>query len=130
MDGYLKMMAALLLHQSESGLWRQLVDKPESWLETSGSGMFAYAIVTGVKRGWLDESTYGSVGRKAWLALVDQMDGNGNLRNVCIGTNKGAKMVGEELEKQYVFYMARPRITGDYHGQAPLLWTAAALLEN
>lgn len=130
MAGYKKMMAALLKNQAPSGLWRQLVDKPESWEETSGSAMFAYAMVTGVKRGWLDEETYGPAARKAWLALVDQIDDAGNLQQVCVGTNKGAKEVGSDLEKQYQFYLDRPRIAGDYHGQAPLLWTAAALLEK
>ncbi len=130
MAGYQKMMAALLKHQNPSGLWRQLVDKPGTWEETSGSGMFAYAIVTGVKRGWLDEQTYGPVGRKAWLALVDNLDDKGNLTNVCVGTNKAAKEVGADLNAQYAFYLARERVAGDYHGQAALLWTAAALLEK
>jgi rhamnogalacturonyl hydrolase YesR len=128
--GYKKMMAALLLHQSESGLWRQLVDKPDAWVETSGTGMFTYAMVTGVKRGWLDEETYGPVARKAWLALVDQLDEEGNMQNVCVGTNKAFKEAGSNLDAQYEFYLARPRYTGDYHGQAPVLWTAAALLED
>lgn len=130
MDGYKKMMAALLKHQAPSGLWRQLVDKPETWEETSGSGMYAYAMVTGVRRGWLDEKTYGAAARKAWLALVEQIDEGGNLQQVCVGTNKAEKEVGTDLEKQYQFYLSRPRVSGDYHGQAPLLWTAAALLEK
>ena len=129
MQGYQSMMATLLKYQSEAGLWRQLVDKPESWGETSSTGMFAYAIVTGIKRGWLDEKTYGPVARKAWLALVDNLDENYNLKNVCVGTNKAAKMVGKDLKKQHQYYLDRPRTTGDYHGQAALLWTAAALLE-
>jgi rhamnogalacturonyl hydrolase YesR len=124
------MMMPLLKHQNPSGLWRQLVDKPDAWEETSGSGMFAYAIVTGVKRGWLDEQTYGPVGRKAWLALVHSLDEKGNLTNVCVGTNKAAKEVGTDLDAQYAFYLARERVAGDYHGQAALLWTAAALLEK
>jgi len=130
MGGYKKMMAALLKHQAPSGLWRQLVDKPETWDETSGSAMFAYAMVTGVRRGWLAQEVYGPAARKAWLALVAQIDQDGNLREVCVGTNKGAKEVGTDLAKQYQFYLNRPRVAGDYHGQAPLLWTAAALLEK
>lgn len=130
MGGYQKMMAALLKNQAPSGLWRQLVDKPETWEETSGSGMFAYAMVTGVRRGWLDPETYGPAARKAWLALVDQIDNGGNLQQVCVGTNKAAKEVGPDLEQQYQFYLNRARVAGDYHGQAPLLWTAAALLEK
>lgn len=129
MEGYRKMMAALLEHQAESGLWRQLVDKPEAWEEASGSGMFTYAMVTGVKRGWLAEKRYGPAARNAWLALVDNLDEQYNMKDVCLGTNKAARMVGKDLDKQYKYYLARPRRTGDYHGQAALLWTAAALLE-
>jgi unsaturated rhamnogalacturonyl hydrolase len=117
--GYRKMMKALLENQDESGLWRQLIDKPESWTETSGSAMFAFAMVTGVKNGWLDAATYGPAARKAWLALVAKLDENANLHDVCVGTNKG-------FDQPY--YLDRPRVTGDLHGQAPILWTAAALL--
>jgi unsaturated rhamnogalacturonyl hydrolase len=117
--GYRKMMKGLLGYQSEGGLWRQLIDKPESWPETSGSAMFAFGMVTGVKNGWLDGETYGPAARKAWLALVAQLDENANLREVCIGTNKG-------FDEPY--YNNRPRTAGDLHGQAPMLWTAAALL--
>ena len=117
--GYRKMMAALLAAQDQNGLWHQLVDKPDSWPETSGSAMFAFAFVTGVKNGWLDEKTYGPAARQAWLALVGYLDAGGNLREVCVGTNKG------DSEK---FYNDRPRAVGDLHGQAPMLWTASALL--
>ena len=128
MAGYKTMMASLLKYQSESGLWRQLLDKPESWLETSATGMFAYAMVTGVKRGWLDEKTYGPAARKAWLALVAELDADNNVKEVCVGTNKGFQEVGADLEKQLAFYLARARKSGDLHGQSPILWTAAALL--
>jgi len=117
--GYRKMMAALLATQDEAGLWHQLIDKPDSWPETSGSAMFTFAFVNGVKHGWLEEQTYGPAARKAWLALVGYLDPDGNLREVCVGTNKG------DSEK---YYNDRPRAVGDLHGQAPMLWTASALL--
>jgi rhamnogalacturonyl hydrolase YesR len=119
MEGYRKMMASLLKFQGEDGLWRQLIDHPESWAETSGTGMFTFAMVTGVKQGWLDARTYGPAARKAWLALVAKLDQLGNIPDVCAGTNKGDTV-------QY--YLDRPRNLGDLHGQAPILWTAAALM--
>lgn len=121
MNSFQKMMASLLKYQAESGLWRQLVDVPESWEETSGTGMFAFAMVTGVKKGWLDEKTYGPAARKAWLALVKKLDDKGNVSDVCIGTNKGFSV-------QY--YLDRQRLVGDLHGQAAFVWTAMALLEK
>ena len=126
--GYRAMMQALLRAQAPEGLWRQLVDKPDSWLETSGSGMFTFAMATGVKEGWLDAARYGPPARRAWLALVGRLDAQGNMRDVCVGTNKALVEVGPDLETQYRFYLARDRRTGDLHGQAPVLWAAAALL--
>jgi len=117
--GYNLMMASLLKYQSDDGLWRQLIDHPESWAETSGTGMFAFAFVTGVKKGWLPKKTYGSAARKAWLGLVKHIDANGNVTDVCIGTNKGFSV-------QY--YMDRGRAVGDLHGQAAALWSVMALL--
>ncbi len=128
LKGYQTMMAALLKYQSDEGLWRQLIDKPESWLETSGTGMFAFAMVTGVKRGWLDAATYGPAARKAWLGLVQRLDENANVKDVCVGTNKAFKEVGPDLNVQSKFYLERGRKTGDLHGQSPILWTASALL--
>jgi unsaturated rhamnogalacturonyl hydrolase len=119
MDGYKKMMSALLESQGKDGMFRQLIDKPESWPETSSTGMFTFAMITGVKNGWLDEKTYGPAARKGWLALVGYIDQNSDVTNVCEGTNKKNDMD---------YYLARQRRTGDFHGQAPVLWCASALL--
>jgi rhamnogalacturonyl hydrolase YesR len=119
--GYRSMLASLLRHQSPDGMWRQLVDDAGSWPETSGSAMFTFAMITGVKRGWLDADTYGPAARKAWLSLVTYLEPNGDIRAVCEGTNKKA-------DRQY--YLDRQRHTGNLHGQAPVLWCATALLRK
>ncbi len=121
LKGYRRMMTALKKHQGDDGMWRQLIDKPDSWPETSASAMFAFAFVNGVKHGWLDTAEYGPAARKVWIALVGYLDDDGRIREVCIGTDKG------HSEK---FYDDRPRATGDLHGQAPMLWTATALLRK
>jgi len=119
LDGYRKMMAALLKYQANDGMWRQLIDHPESWPETSSTGMFDFAMVTGVKNGWLPKKTYAPAARKAWLALLTYLEPNGDIRNVCEGTGK---------KNDYQYYIDRKKITGDLHGEAPLLWTASAFL--
>jgi len=116
---YRRMMATLLAHQAANGMWRQLIDHPESWEETSSTAMFTYAFVTGVKNGWLPEETYGPAARKAWIALVGYLTPDGDLREVCVGTGKRDSL-------QY--YLDRPRAVGDGHGQAPMMWSATALL--
>ncbi|MCL4637579.1 MULTISPECIES: glycoside hydrolase family 88/105 protein [Olivibacter] len=121
MEGYLTMMKSLKNYQGESGMWNQLIDEPDFWPETSGTGMFAYAFIVGVKEGWLDAASYAPAARKAWLAMVPYIDQRNNVTEVCIGT-------GKKNDKQY--YHDRPRNAGDLHGQAPYLWCAAALLEK
>jgi rhamnogalacturonyl hydrolase YesR len=117
---YRKMMAELLKDQSSDGTWRQLIDHPESWEESSATGMFTFAMVEGVRHGWLAGESYGPAARKAWIALAGFVDQNADVTGVCMGTNK---------ENSYDYYLARLRKTGDFHGQAPVLWAARALLE-
>lgn len=117
--GYRSMMAALLKYQTPAGMWRQLIDQPDAWPETSGSAMFTFAFITGVKEAWLDGATYGPAAKKAWIALAGYLDAAANVREVCEGT-------GIKNDRQY--YLDRKRITGDFHGQAPMLWCASALL--
>ncbi|MES2475230.1 MAG: glycoside hydrolase family 88 protein [Verrucomicrobiota bacterium] len=116
--GYRKMMATLKETQSESGMGLQLVDDAQSWPESSCTGMFTFELVTGVKQGWLDAEIYGPVARKAWIALAGQVHGNGDVCQVCLGTDK---------KNSREYYLKRPRILDDDHGQAALLWRATAL---
>jgi rhamnogalacturonyl hydrolase YesR len=118
---YRKMMATLKSYRNAEGLWNQLIDEPEAWTETSGSAMFTYAMINGIRNGWLDVDEYAPVVRKAWLALLTWLNPDGALRNVCTGTNIG-------FTKQY--YLDRARNTGDLHGQAALLWCAVALYDT
>lgn len=120
MQGYLAMMKSLKKHQMPSGMWNQLVDDSECWAETSGSAMFTYALITGVKEGWLESKAYGESARKAWLALVDYMNEENDITEVCVGTNK-------KNDRQY--YYDRKRVAGDYHGQAPMLWCVCSLMK-
>ena len=119
LEGYHKMMAALLKAQRPDGLWAQLVGDEKAWAETSGSAMFAYAFIEGVKNGWLCPKTYGPAAKKAWVALCGKLDPYGNLTDVCIGTGK---------KNDYQYYLDRKRLVGDPHGQAPMLWCVNAFL--
>jgi unsaturated rhamnogalacturonyl hydrolase len=119
MQAYRQMMASLLKFQGKDGLWRQLLDHPEAWPETSSTAMFTFAMITGVRNGWLDKKTYGRAARGGWLGLMAYLEPSGDLRNVCVGTAK---------KNDLQYYLDRPRSTGDLHGQAPVLWCASAFL--
>jgi rhamnogalacturonyl hydrolase YesR len=119
MAGYKLMMAALLKYQSSDGMWRQLIDHDEAWEESSSTGMFTFALITGVKNGWLDGPTYGPAARKAWIAVTGMIDQNSDVTSICEGTNKFNSLD---------YYLLRKRRTGDFHGQEPILWAASELL--
>lgn len=120
MQGYLKMMDTLLVYQTKDGMWRQLIDDKDTWKETSATAMFTYALILGVKNNWLNNKSYGIAVQKGWLALTSYLNEEDELTEVCGGTN-----IGDNRSH----YMNRPRVVGDLHGQAPLLWCATALLD-
>jgi len=120
-EGYRMMMLSLLNYQTKEGMWRQLIDNENSWPETSSTAMFGYAITIGVKKGLLDEKVFTKAYQKAWLALAGYVNAEGKLADICVGT-------GKSKDKEY--YLNRPKVTGDLHGQAPLVWFAFSLLNN
>lgn len=123
LSAYQKQMAALIKVQHGSGMWNQLLDEPESYLESSCSGMFLFALATGIGNGWLPYDEYKPAVERGWEALKGYVDGNGDIRSVCVGT-------GRLDSTQY--YLDRPARTGDLHGMAAFLWAATAMyrLEN
>ena len=121
MAGYKLMMTALLKYQDADGMWHQLIDNPESWKETSCTGMFTFAFAVGVRNGLLDEAEYKPAAKRGWVALCTYLDDNANVREVCTGTNKG---------DNEPYYLARPRIVGDLHGQTGAIWAAWAMARS
>jgi unsaturated rhamnogalacturonyl hydrolase len=120
-NGYVKMMNALKGFQTVNGMWRQLIDKQSAWDETSATAMFGYSMTVGVKMGILDEKEYLPVIERSWIALCELVNDDGKLKGICSGT-------GQSSDINY--YLNRPVVTGDLHGQAPMLWFAFALLND
>ncbi len=120
MASYKKMMAQLLACQSDNGMWRQLIDYPYAWTESSCTAMFAYAMSIGIHHGWLGREYQAAVD-KATEALCAHVDRKGNVRDVCAGTGQ---------EDDIEFYLNRPRLLGDFHGQAPVLWLISERLQQ
>ncbi|HEY0464674.1 MAG TPA: glycoside hydrolase family 88 protein, partial [Polyangiaceae bacterium] len=119
--GYKKMMEGLLKVQGKNGLWYQVLDSTDSknWEESSGSAMFTYAMIVGVRRGLLDAATYVPAIEAAWAGLQKKISAQGDVSDICEGTYFHAT-----AQEYYVLN----RLTGDGHGQAPVLWAAAELL--
>ncbi|MEA2710301.1 MAG: unsaturated rhamnogalacturonyl hydrolase [Phycisphaerales bacterium] len=103
--------------QSGAGLWHQMLDRADSYLETSCTAMFSYSMAKGVNRGWLDASTYGPVAIAGWNGVTTRIDDEGHLDGVCVGTNYANDMV---------YYYNSPAMD-DVHGYGPVLLCGAEM---
>jgi unsaturated rhamnogalacturonyl hydrolase len=118
LSAYRKMMKTMLSFQGEDGMWHQLLDDPKSYPESSCTGMFIYAMASGLEKGWLPSDGYTDNVLKGWKALAGYVNDKGEVRNVCVGTN------AKDNKKHY---LSRPKSTGNFHGQAAVLWAATAM---
>jgi rhamnogalacturonyl hydrolase YesR len=104
--------------QAPSGMWRQVLDKPELWEETSSTAMFAYGIARAVHRGWLPASDL-TMARHAFAGVARNVTADGVIKNTCAGTN-----IGTTLD----FYINRPHPDDDPHGWGPVLLAGTEIL--
>jgi rhamnogalacturonyl hydrolase YesR len=104
--------------QAPDGMWRQVLDHPELWQETSCTAMFAYGIARAVNRGWIDPS-YMAMAREAFAGISKNVTADGVVNETCIGTN-----IGQDLD----YYVNRPRTSDDMHGRGPVLLAGTEIL--
>ncbi|HVU23116.1 MAG TPA: glycoside hydrolase family 88 protein [Opitutus sp.] len=112
-------VAGLAAVQSSTGLWHQLLDRNDSYLETSASAMYTYAIARGVNRGWLDATAYGPVASLAWNAVAQRVNPQGQVEGTCVGTGMGFDPA---------FYYHRPTSVHAAHGYGPVLLAGAEMI--
>jgi rhamnogalacturonyl hydrolase YesR len=99
-------------YQNEDGLWHQLLDKTDSYLESSCSAMFVYSIARAVNEGWIDKR-YASIALRGWEGLKEhKITPDGQLKDICVGTG---------IEDNLVFYYTRPARTNETHGLGAII---------
>jgi unsaturated rhamnogalacturonyl hydrolase len=108
---------ALASLQSGDGLWHQLMDRTDSYTETSCSAMFTYCLARGVNKGWLDVS-FAPVAQAGWNGLSARIDDQGHITGTCVGTG---------YADDYVYYYHRPELD-DIHGYGPALLAGAEMI--
>jgi rhamnogalacturonyl hydrolase YesR len=112
-------VAGIAAVQDSSGLWHQLLDRPDTYLETSASAMFVYAIARGINRGWLDAKAYGPMVSIAWNAVAAKVNATGQVEGTCVGTGMGFDPM---------FYAYRPTSPLAAHGYGPVLLAGAEMI--
>ncbi len=106
--------------QASDGRWHQLLNKDESYLETSATAIFVYCIAHAVNEGWIDKTSYRDVARSGWSGLVSQINEQGQVENTCVGTGLGWTNT---------FYANRPVSVMAAHGYGPVLLAAAEIIK-
>ena len=81
-------VSALAELQDESGMWHTLLDDPTSYLESSATAGIAYGLLKAVHARYID-SSYAAVAEKAVSALYEQVNADGEVQNVSVGTGMG-----------------------------------------
>ncbi|HUG81734.1 MAG TPA: glycoside hydrolase family 88 protein [Bryobacterales bacterium] len=85
---YRRHLEALLPHQDAGGMWHQVIDHPESYREFTATAMITFAMLRGLREGWLERSRFEPAVKRAWDALKTRIAPNGDLVDVCTGTGK------------------------------------------
>ena len=93
-EGHRQHLEALSKHQDPTGMWHQVIDNPESDREITSTCMITFAMIRGVREGWLDESVYAPLIEKAWEGIKTRVAPNGTLVDVCTGTGKQKNLRG------------------------------------
>lgn len=114
----LRQIVGFSRYQDISGLWRQVLDRPDSYLETSATAMFVYAVARAVNEGWIPRS-YLSIARDGWEGLVSKITADGQVEDVCIGTS-----IGDNIR----FYLTRPKRLNDTHALGAVLLAGVEMM--
>jgi len=104
--------------QDKTGFWHQLLDKNDSYLETSATAIYAYCIARGINKGWLDAKAYLPMVLLAWNAVSSQITNQGQIQGTCVGTGMGFDPA---------FYYYRPVSNFAAHGYGPALLAGAEI---
>jgi unsaturated rhamnogalacturonyl hydrolase len=91
-------MAALAKYQDRDGLWRNVIDYPGAYGEFTATAMIGFAMLRGVRSGWLPAAQYRAIVDKAWRAVLARVGSEGRVVDACESTTK-LKTVEEYLHR-------------------------------
>ena len=112
-------IAGIASRQSGEGFWHQLLDRPDSYLETSATAIFTYCIAHAINKGWVNPQAYGPVATLGWNAVSTMINEKGQVEGTCVGTGMGFDPA---------FYYYRPVNEFAAHGYGPAIWAGAEMI--
>ena len=119
LDLFRKHASGLARRQHHTGFWHQLLDRNDTYLETSATAIYTYCLAHAVNQGWLDAKAFGPVALLGWHAVASAVNAKGQVENVCVGTGMGFDAA---------FYAHRPVHAMAAHGYGPTIWAGAEII--
>ncbi|KAB8076093.1 glycosyl hydrolase [Aspergillus leporis] len=125
-----KLAQALKKTQDESGGWWLIMNEeytsdPRNYIESSGSAMFTYGFLKGMRKGYLKEKDYSRAATKGYGLLVDEFiskNGNGTLNW------EGTVEVGSlSSNGSFEYYVSVPIAQNDFKGAGPFMYASYEL---
>ena len=111
--------AGLRRVQAPSGLWHQLLDRPDSYEETSASAMYVFALTRGINNGWISRPTWAPIVLRGWNGLTKKVNSTGQVEGTCIGTSLGW---------DDTYYLNRPTDVNAAHGYGPIFLAGSEII--
>jgi unsaturated rhamnogalacturonyl hydrolase len=108
----------LARHQSGDGFWHQLIDRHDSYLETSATAIYSYCIAHAINRGWINREAHAPMALLAWNAVSTKVNEKGQVEGTCVGTG---------MAFDPAFYYYRPVNVYAAHGYGPVILAGAAI---
>jgi rhamnogalacturonyl hydrolase YesR len=109
----------LAQYQSGKGFWHQLLDRNDSYLETSATAIYTYCLARAINKGWIDKLAYSPMCLLGWNAVSTQVNKVGQVENTCVGTG---------MAFDPAFYYYRPVNVFAAHGYGPVILAGAEVI--
>ncbi|MDD3321212.1 MAG: glycoside hydrolase family 88 protein [Paludibacter sp.] len=118
-DNFKEQASGVARYQGASGLWHQLLDKPDSYDEITGSSMFVFGLARGVKEGWIHPD-FIYVAEQGLKGIMSKITPQGDVTAICVGTG---------IMPSIKYYYNRPTQENDPMGEGPVLRALVEMID-
>jgi rhamnogalacturonyl hydrolase YesR len=119
LDQFRNHLAGISSYQSGNGFWHQLINRNDSYFETSATAIFTYCAAHGINKGYLDAQAYGPMAILGWNAVQTKVNAKGEVEGTCVGTG---------MAFDPAFYYNRPVNVAAAHGYGPVIMAGAEII--
>ncbi|WP_149274741.1 glycoside hydrolase family 88/105 protein [Pareuzebyella sediminis] len=110
----------LVPYQDGTGFWHQLIDRNDTYLETSATAIYTYSLAKAINNGYIDKMAYAPATLLGWNAVATKVNTKGQVEGTCVGTGMGFDPA---------FYYYRPINVYAAHGYGPVLLAGAEVIK-